>query len=68
VVEPAETTAGVWFSMDLVRQFVRNSDGATAIEYGLIAAFIVVAIVGAAQTVGQALVPLFEAAANGLPQ
>ena len=30
-----------------VRRFVRNADGATAIEYGLIAALIAVTIVGA---------------------
>ncbi|PCJ00119.1 MAG: Flp family type IVb pilin [Alphaproteobacteria bacterium] len=39
--------------------YVNNEDGATAIEYGLIAAGIAVAIVAAVNTVGTDLTALF---------
>ena len=38
--------------MKLVKNFIRNEDGATAIEYALIASLIAVVIIGAVQTVG----------------
>ncbi|HWE75863.1 MAG TPA: Flp family type IVb pilin [Stellaceae bacterium] len=38
--------------MNLFRKLFRDESGATAIEYGLIAALIAVAIIGAATTVG----------------
>ncbi|MFZ1815551.1 MAG: Flp family type IVb pilin [Rhizobiaceae bacterium] len=38
--------------MKLVSRFVKNESGATAIEYGLIAALISVAIIGGASAVG----------------
>src|SRR5207248_2344810 len=41
--------------MSKIMQFVRNESGATAIEYGLIAAGISVAIVTVVQTVGTSL-------------
>lgn len=40
---------------NLVTKFVKDEDGATAIEYGLIAALISVAIIGAVRTVGNDL-------------
>lgn len=40
---------------NLFLQFVRDEDGATAIEYGLIAALIAVVIVGALTTIGSNL-------------
>jgi pilus assembly protein Flp/PilA len=39
----------------LFARFLKNEDGATAIEYGLIAALIGVAIIGAVTTVGTEL-------------
>jgi pilus assembly protein Flp/PilA len=36
----------------VIRDFIRNESGATAIEYGLIAALISVAIISAATTLG----------------
>jgi pilus assembly protein Flp/PilA len=39
-------------SMKLVARFLKNESGATAIEYGLIAALISVAIIGGATAVG----------------
>jgi pilus assembly protein Flp/PilA len=41
------------------RTFLRDDSGATAIEYGLIAALIAVAIIGAATTVGGNLATTF---------
>jgi pilus assembly protein Flp/PilA len=38
--------------MTTIRKLFRDESGATAIEYGLIAALIAVAIIGAATTVG----------------
>ncbi len=40
-------------------KLIKNEEGATAIEYGLIAALIAVAIIGAAQTLGSDLSDLF---------
>jgi len=37
---------------NFVARFVKNESGATAIEYGLIAALIAVAIIGAARALG----------------
>jgi len=39
----------------LVTRFIKDESGATAIEYGLIAALIGVAIIAGAQTLGQNL-------------
>ncbi len=39
--------------MNLVNKFIRNEDGATAIEYALIASLIAVAIIAAVQTAGR---------------
>jgi pilus assembly protein Flp/PilA len=39
----------------LISNFIRNDSGATAIEYGLIAALIAVVIIGAVTAVGTSL-------------
>jgi pilus assembly protein Flp/PilA len=41
-------------------KLIRNSDGATAIEYGLIAALIAVAAIGAMQGIGKKLNTTFN--------
>ena len=41
--------------MNMVMRFLRDESGATAIEYGLIAAGIAVAIIAAVQAVGSSL-------------
>ena len=51
---------------NLVLRFVKDESGATAIEYGLIAAGIAVAIIAAVQAVGSALTTKFNAVATGL--
>jgi pilus assembly protein Flp/PilA len=38
---------------DLVRRFAKDESGATAIEYGLIAALIAVAIIAGGRTLGR---------------
>ncbi len=43
-----------------IRQFLRDESGATAIEYGLIAALIAVVIIGAVSAVGTNLQGTFN--------
>jgi pilus assembly protein Flp/PilA len=45
--------------MNLISRFVRDESGATAIEYGLIAALIAVVIIGALTLVGTNLTTTF---------
>ena len=55
--------------MQILRLFSQvwdNEDGATAIEYGLIAALIAVAAVASFQTVGSNLVTTFTTVSNNL--
>ena len=52
--------------MSKIMQFVRNESGATAIEYGLIAAGISVAIVTVVQTVGTSLNATFTSVSSAL--
>jgi pilus assembly protein Flp/PilA len=51
---------------DLVRTFLRDENGATAIEYGLIAALIAVAIIAGATAVGTSLSGTFNTVATSL--
>jgi pilus assembly protein Flp/PilA len=48
------------------KKFIANQDGATAIEYGLIAALIAVVIIGALTTVGSNLNTDFTSVATSL--
>jgi pilus assembly protein Flp/PilA len=43
----------------IARKFMKDESGATAIEYGLIAALVAVAIVGALTTLGTGLTTMF---------
>ena len=52
--------------MRTVSRFIRDESGATAIEYGLIAAGIAVAIIVAVQTLGTALVTTFGSVTTAL--
>ena len=49
-----------------VKSFLNNESGATAIEYGLIAALIAVAIIVAVGSVGNAVRTTFNNVATGL--
>lgn len=51
----------------MLKRFLKNEDGATAIEYGLIAALIGVAIIGAVGAVGGSLNNTFTAVSGALP-
>jgi len=46
--------------MKFIKKMLRNDEGATAIEYGLIAALIAVAAISAMQGLGQQLTSTFE--------
>jgi pilus assembly protein Flp/PilA len=52
--------------MKVFARFVRDESGATAIEYGLIAALIAVVIITAVTTVGTNLTTTFTTVANKL--
>jgi pilus assembly protein Flp/PilA len=51
---------------NLVARFVKDESGATAIEYGLIATGIAVAIIAAVNGVGTALITRFNGIATSL--
>ncbi len=50
----------------LIQRFKSDEDGATAIEYGLIAALIAVAIIAAVRTLGTTLSGTFTSVNNEL--
>ena len=52
--------------MKTIRKFLKNNKGATAIEYGLIAALIAVAAIGAMSSLGGKLNTTFNRVANNL--
>jgi pilus assembly protein Flp/PilA len=49
-----------------IRKLLNKEDGATAIEYGLIAALIAVAIIAAAGDIGSSLDTMFTSVSNEL--
>lgn len=52
--------------MSLINKFLEDDDGATAIEYGLIAALVSVAIIGVLGSLGDNLTNTFTTVADGL--
>ena len=52
--------------MQYIRKIIRNSKGATAIEYGLIAALIAVAAITAMGTLGNKVSETFNNAADAM--
>ncbi|WP_407278912.1 Flp family type IVb pilin [Aromatoleum evansii] len=52
--------------LEMLKQFVRDEEGVTAIEYGLIAALIAVVIIGGATLLGNNLNALFTTIAGYL--
>jgi pilus assembly protein Flp/PilA len=52
--------------MSILTRFVKNESGATAIEYGLIAALVAVAIIGALGLLGNDLGNTFNSVSNNL--
>lgn len=53
--------------MNLVNKFIKDESGATAIEYGLIAALIAVVIIGAVTLLGERIGLTFTSISNQLP-
>jgi pilus assembly protein Flp/PilA len=51
---------------NLVTRFVKDESGATAIEYGLIAALIAVGIIGAARILGTTISATFTNVSNAM--
>ena len=51
---------------NLVTRFIKDESGATAIEYGLIAALIAVAMIGGASAIGGALSGKFNSVATSI--
>lgn len=52
--------------MKFITNFLREEDGVTAIEYGLIAALIAVIIIAAVTTIGKNLCVVFKSVADAL--
>ncbi len=52
--------------MKVIKKLFKNEDGATAIEYGLIAALIAVAAITAMSSLGDNLENTFNKVSNGL--
>jgi pilus assembly protein Flp/PilA len=52
--------------MNIISRFVRDESGATAIEYGLIAALIAVVIITAVTAVGSSLSKTFDSVNTAL--
>lgn len=52
--------------MNLFARFIKDESGATAIEYGLLAALISVAIIGIVSTIGGQLKTAFTSISTGL--
>lgn len=53
---------------NLIQRFWNDEEGATAIEYGLIAGLIAVGIVGVLTTLGDQLKAAFQAISDALPE
>lgn len=52
--------------MNTIKRFSNDESGATAIEYGLIAALVAVVVIGALQLVGTELQSTFASISDGL--
>jgi len=52
--------------LEMVKRFVRDEEGVTAIEYGLIASLIAVVIIASVDAVGDALIVVFNTVAAAL--
>lgn len=52
--------------MQFIRKMLKNEEGATAIEYGLIAALIAIAIITGASSIGSSLATKFSEIASAI--
>ena len=53
--------------LQVVKNFLRDEEGATAVEYGLIAALIAVVILTSVTDIGTRLKGVFDSIKNALP-
>ncbi|MEG8098921.1 Flp family type IVb pilin [Candidatus Liberibacter brunswickensis] len=53
-------------TMNIIKNFLKDKSGATAIEYGLLASLIAVAIIASVTTMGTKLSDTFNNISNGL--
>ena len=53
--------------MNVIKNFLRNEEGVTALEYGLIAALIAAVIIGAVTTLGGSVQGTFTTIAGAMP-
>ena len=64
---PLWTTAHTTLGDPMLNGFLNDDNGATAIEYGLMAALIAVVIIAAVTLIGQRLDSTFSSVGNSLP-
>lgn len=57
---------GIGKMINVIRKLIKDESGATAIEYGLIAALVSVAAIGALTAMGQSLDAMFTAVSVAL--
>jgi pilus assembly protein Flp/PilA len=62
----ASKAAGLWKARGLMRAFIKDDSGATAIEYALIAAGIAIAIITAVKGIGTKLNTTFSSISTQL--
>ncbi len=65
-LETAQQTFTKDTSMQLLKDFIKDESGATAIEYGLIAGLIAVVIIGTLTTLGGDIRDLFGKISEGI--
>lgn len=65
-LETAQQTFTKDTSMQLLKDFIKDESGATAIEYGLIAGLIAVVIITTLTALGEDISALFEKISNGI--
>ncbi len=54
--------------MKMIQKFIRDDDGASAVEYGLLVALIAVVIIGAVTALGTSISGKFQTAADAIKQ
>jgi pilus assembly protein Flp/PilA len=52
--------------VSMIRKFIRNTDGSTGIEYGLIAALISVGLIGGATAIGNSTITQLQEISEAL--
>ena len=57
---------GIGKMINVIRKLIKDESGATAIEYGLIAALVSVAAIGALTAMGESLNTMFMSVSNAL--